>query len=179
MLKQEEIIKNSQDQILKLHSDQSKSQIEQPCEAKSETFKKLLDDIDRKESIITALDQKLSKLSEELEKEKEKTRTLEDSLKSVREIIASKDNESALCARRVEELIDKKNKLQKECSTLRTDSKGLATEKSQLEKECDDLKKQIIKMQDDSRAKVDELRNSLKKNSALLKQVSVRCCFCS
>eukprot|EP01022_Parablepharisma_sp_SALTPOND_P018367 TRINITY_DN2996_c0_g1_i1.p3 TRINITY_DN2996_c0_g1~~TRINITY_DN2996_c0_g1_i1.p3 ORF type:complete len:460 (+),score=95.96 TRINITY_DN2996_c0_g1_i1:1555-2934(+) len=176
LLKQEEIVKSSQEQILRLHHESSKSKLEQnppPSETKSETFKKLLDDIDRKESIIAALDQKLVKLSEELDKERDKSRALEDTIRSLTESISAKDNESSLCSRRVEELIEKKNRLQREYSGLRDENKALIQANSALEKECEDFKKQIGKIQEDSRGKTEELRNSLKKNSSLLKQVAV------
>ncbi len=142
--------------------------------AKSEAFKKLLDDVDRKESIITALDQKLIRLSEELQKERDNSRAQADALKSLNDALSGKDNDMLLGNKKNEELIERKNRIQKECGALRDENKAQAQTLGQLQRENESLKQQYAKLIDDSRGKVDDLRNALKKNSTLLKQVTVR-----
>ena len=143
-------------------------------ESKSETFKKLLDDIDRKESIITALDQKLIQLTGELEKEREKNREQSDALKSCKTVLAGKESESAMGSKRVEELVEKKNKLQTENGTLREENKKMQQAYGQLEGTCEALKQQLGRQQEESRGKAEELRSALRKNGTLQKQLGVK-----
>ncbi len=142
-------------------------------ESKSEAFKKLLDDIDRKESIITALDQKLIQLTGELEKEREKNREQSEAIRNFKTVLAGKESETAVGSKRVEELVEKKNKLQTENGALRDENKKLQQAYGQLESNCEALKQQLGRGQEETRAKAEELRNALRKNGILQKQVSV------
>ena len=73
---------------------------------------------DNNDSIINSLKEKIKKLSENIEKEKQDRCTVEESLRALTKGIESKDNETILFTKRLEELTQRKNKLQKESSPV-------------------------------------------------------------
>ena len=119
------------------------------------------------------MNEKIAKLNEELERERHKSKALEDSMKELAESITAKDNESVICGQKLEELIEKKKKFQKECTSLRNENKALIKSNAELEIKYEELKSRITTTEENSREKTDELRVLLKKNSNLLKQISV------
>lgn len=141
-----------------------------PAKENTEGALRRLHNAERKES---TLEQKLIRTTNELERERQSSRALEEAIKALTEGISSKDSEMLLFTRKVEELTERKNKLQKECISLRDENKALAQANASLEAEAEEYRKQFVKIQEEARVNVDELRNSLKKNSILTRQVAV------
>jgi len=162
LVKQEQVLKKSQEEISKLD----------PLSARTEN-QSINQDLHRKDVIIKGMEQRLEEFAGELEREKQRSRQLENTIKELTDSISAKNNEATMFERKLEELIERKNKLQKECSALRSENKILSQTNSALETKCEELKKNTEKVGESSRERVDELRTALKKNSALLKQVTV------
>jgi chromosome segregation ATPase len=162
LLKQEQVLKKSQEEISKLD----------PLSVRTEK-ESINQDLNRKDVIIKGMEQKFEEMVGELERERQKSRNLKNTIKELTDSISAKDNEAAKFERKLEELIERKNKLQKECSTLKDENKTLSQTNNTLEAKYEELKKNADKAEESSRKRVDELRTALKKNSALLKQVTV------
>eukprot|EP00826_Nyctotherus_ovalis_P038325 TRINITY_DN3584_c0_g6_i2.p1 TRINITY_DN3584_c0_g6~~TRINITY_DN3584_c0_g6_i2.p1 ORF type:complete len:253 (+),score=78.93 TRINITY_DN3584_c0_g6_i2:354-1112(+) len=168
LVKQEQVLKKSQEEISKMDPLSSRTAQESAMQ-----------DLNRKEIIIKGMEQRLKKVVEELERERQKSKSLENTIRELTDSIAAKDNEGAMCEQKLEELIDRKNKVQKDYAALKSENKTLLQANAALEAKCEELKKNAEKVGDSSRERIDELRAALKKNSALLKQVAVlRLCNC-
>jgi chromosome segregation ATPase len=119
-----------------------------------------------------AINTNIRKLSQELEKMRQSYSELEQSYKELTKGITSKNDETILFSKKLEELIKKKNRLQKECSSLREENRILVQENNGLETGMEALKKQSSEIQKESKKSTEELRNALKKNSTLTKQIT-------
>lgn len=128
---------------------------------------------ENKISIIALLNKKVAKLTQELDKEKLSYQRLDESFRELIEGINSKNNETALFMKKLEEIIQKKNKLLKDCNNLREANKTLMQENSLLETEKEELKRQFEDMQKEAKTNIEKLRTALRKNAALTKQITV------
>ena len=167
LIEQQQIVQNSKKQIERLMALPKKDN-------NSEILvNNLQDEIIQKSNIIESLNKKLSKNIGDLNKEKDKRNILEQEIEKLEAIMNSKDNESLKFSRKLEELTERKNKLQKECGNLRDENKALSQANSNLEDQKNEIMEKFIKIQDESRDNVDKLRNALKKNNILLKKIAV------